>query len=108
MRYIVILVLFFSLNIFGNDFEENCKKCHFQERQLEMFMSRYTLKYSSEKRIKKAIFDYLKNPLEENSVMPQGFLRRWKVKEKTDLDDKILKKSIDIYYERYNLKRLLN
>jgi hypothetical protein len=72
-----------------------------------MFIAKYTLKHSNEEDIKKAIFDYLKDPQAKNSVMPFGFINRWGVKEKIDLSDDILKKSIDQYYKKYNMHKLL-
>jgi hypothetical protein len=36
--------------------------------------------------------------------MPNGFLRRFGIKEKTTLSDKILKEDIDTYYKKYNFK----
>jgi hypothetical protein len=69
-----------------------------------MFLERYEEKYGSEKEVKKAILEYLKNPKKENSIMPNGFLRRFGVKEKTTLSDKELKNSIEIYYQMYSLK----
>lgn len=107
MRHFNFLILFFmSMTLHADVYEENCKNCHFQQRQMQMFMSRYTLKYSSEERIKQAIFDFLKDPKEGRSVMPLGFLSRWGVKEKTALSDKELKFAIDRYFDEYNLKRL--
>lgn len=105
MRYIIILI--FLTNLFGDAFEKNCQECHFQEKQLQMFMSRYTLKYSNQEDIKKAIFEYLMAPKIENSVMPKGFLYRWGVKKSSNLDEAELRKSIDDYYNRYNLHKLL-
>jgi Ca2+-binding EF-hand superfamily protein len=87
--------------MFGNSFEQNCKECHIAQSQLEMFMSRYILKYSSEKEVKKAIIHYLKNPIEKNSVMPQGFLNRFGVKEKSTLSENELKNAVDVYYKMY-------
>ena len=94
-NYKLPIVLVLTINLYAGGFEQNCIKCHFQTRQLDMFMAKYTLNYSSEKRIKKAIFDYLKNPLMKNSVMPIGFLNRFGVKQRTNLDDEELKKSIE-------------
>ncbi|MEA3354660.1 MAG: hypothetical protein U9Q33_12690 [Campylobacterota bacterium] len=105
MRYITILIiLFLSVTLSANSFEKNCLNCHFQTRQLEMFMSKYTLKYGSEVRIKKAVFKYIKNPSAQTSVMPRGFLNRWGVKNKIDIDDKELIKAIDIYFKIYNIQ----
>lgn len=104
-KYKLVILIFLFQNLFANEFETNCKSCHFSPNQLNMFMNRYTLKYSSEQKIKGAIFDYLKNPQKENSVMPMGFLNRFGLKEAINLDDETLKKSINKYYELYNLKK---
>jgi hypothetical protein len=76
------------------------------EHQLNIFMHRYTIKYSSEVRIKEALFKYMKNPQASSSVMPMGFLNRWGVKKPTTLSDKALKEAIDEYYRLYNLKKV--
>ena len=105
MRNITIFItLFFCVSLYADSFKKNCESCHFQTRQLEMFISKYTLKYSSEKRIKKAIFDYIKNPSIQTSVMPRGFLNRWGIKTKIDINDDELKKSIDRYFRIYNIQ----
>lgn len=99
--YVLLLLTTIS---YGNTFEKNCLQCHQNEFQLQMFMKKYSLKYSSKRMIKTAIFDYLKNPTFKNSVLPFGFLNRFGIKNKTHLGDRELKKMIDIYYQRYNLK----
>lgn len=103
----ILILCLFSVTLYSNEFEKNCKSCHFQQKQLEMFMARYTLKYSSEEKIKKAMFDFIKNPSSQNSVMPSGFLKRWGLKPKTDLSDKEIKKSLNLYYQKYNILKLL-
>lgn len=109
MRNIKFLIIFSILyaNLYANSFETNCKSCHFQPLQLSSFMARYTLKYSSEEKIKKAMFDFLKNPTMQTSVMPKGFIGRWGVKEKTQLNDEELQKALDTYYKEYNLHQKL-
>ena len=98
---LLVFVFLFPFVMFGNSFEQNCKKCHIVDRQLEMFMSRYLLKYSSEKEVKKAIIGYLNNPKEESSVMPQGFLNRFGAKEKSILNQNELQNAVDVYYKMY-------
>ncbi len=98
---LAIVSLLLPLVLLGNPFEQNCQECHIAKKQMEMFMSRYVLKYSSQNKVKKAIFHYLKNPKEENSVMPMGFLNRFGVKEKSTLSDKELQEAIEIYYKNY-------
>lgn len=106
-KNILAIVLLISTFLSANEFEKNCTICHTNPTQLKMIMSRYTLKFSSEKRIKDAMFNYLRNPSKELSSMPLGFLSRFNIKEKSTLSDEELKKSIDIYYERFNLLQLL-
>ncbi|DAB29481.1 MAG TPA: hypothetical protein CFH84_09230 [Sulfurimonas sp. UBA12504] len=106
-KKIIILTFLLSSGLFGENFEKNCLECHFATEQLKMFLQRYEEKYGSEKEVKKAIFEYLKNPKKENSIMPNGFLRRFGVKEKSTLSDKVLKDEIDGYYKNYSLKNKL-
>ncbi|MDX9742924.1 MAG: hypothetical protein RBT59_03830 [Arcobacteraceae bacterium] len=98
---IIIFTFLISHSLFGGNFEKNCLECHFATEQLKMFLERYEEKYGSEKEVKKAIFEYLKNPKKENSIMPNGFLRRFGVKEKSTLSDKELKSTVEIYYQMY-------
>ncbi|KIM10897.1 MAG: hypothetical protein KU38_06815 [Sulfurovum sp. FS08-3] len=105
MRHIGFLVIL-SLWVGANNFESHCKSCHGMERQLHIFMHRYTLKYSSKERIEKAMFEYIKNPQASNSIMPLGFITRWGVKKPTTLDDKTLKEAIGEYYRLYNLSKV--
>lgn len=106
-KKIIIGAFLVSSGLFGGNFEKNCLECHFATEQLKMFLERYEEKYGSEKEVKRAIFEYLKNPKKENSIMPNGFLRRFGVKEKTTLSDKFLKDEIDTYYKKYSLKNKL-
>ncbi|MEA3315165.1 MAG: hypothetical protein U9Q30_04860 [Campylobacterota bacterium] len=104
-KLVIIFFLFIQTSQSNDLFEKNCKNCHFQSHQLNVFMARYTLEYSSKRKIKQAIFEYLKNPKEENSIMPRGFLNRFGVKKETSLTDYELQRSIDKYYDIYNLKK---
>ena len=103
MVRITILIILFSSILGASSFEENCLNCHENDFKFGMMMKKYTLKYSSEKRIKMAIFDYLKNPTYEKSILPVGYLNRFGIKEKTTIDDKLLREMIDIYYDKFNM-----
>lgn len=103
----IILICLLSISLYSNIFDKNCISCHSSTIQLGMFMKRYTIKYSSESKIKDAIFKYLKVPTQNSSVMPFGFIRRWGVKDKSLLSDQELRDAINIYYERYNLKQYI-
>lgn len=97
----ILLLLMFTTS--ADTFENNCLECHVNEFKLNMFMKKYSLKYSSERAIKKAIISYLKEPSLKESVLPFGFLNRFGIKDTSDLEDKELQDMIDIYYKRYNI-----
>ncbi|MBN2826337.1 MAG: hypothetical protein JXQ76_13485 [Campylobacterales bacterium] len=105
MRYFNLLAAL-SILASANSYEANCKSCHTMEQQLNIFMHRYTLKYSSPKRIKQALFTYMKNPQATNSIMPMGFLNRWGVKKPSSLSDQELQEAIEEYYRLYNLQKV--
>lgn len=109
MRYFRVLIFFMIVTFSNgkNTFETNCLGCHIANQQLFVFMQRYTLKYSSETNIKNAMIEFMKNPRIENSIMPRGFLDRFGVKEKTNLDEELLKEAIDEYYIKYNIKNYM-
>lgn len=100
----VLLLLFLVLHVKAATFENECLSCHQNVGQFNMYMKQYLLKYSSERRVKKAIFEYLKDPKQENSVLPFGYLRRFGIKEKSELNDEELRHMIDEFYKRYNFK----
>ena len=104
MVKIALLILMLSIFLNASAYEENCLSCHNNNFKYNMMMKKYTLKYSSEKRIKKAIFEYLQNPTYEKSVLPIGYLNRFGIKEESFLNDRVLKDMIDIYYEDFNVK----
>ena len=104
----IILLAVISLTFLNaSSFEQNCLSCHGNDFKFNMMMKKYTQKYSSEKRIKEAIFDYLKEPLSTKSILPSEYIQRFGIKEKSNLDDKTLKRMIDIYYEKFNLRSKL-
>ena len=103
----LILILFFTISLFGDIFKSNCLSCHTNQNELKLFMSKYTLKYSSKKAIKKALFRFLRNPTSNRSIMPYSYIIKYGFKEDSNLSDKQLKRAVDIYYEKYNLQRLI-
>ena len=104
MVKILISMIILSSFLNASAYEKNCLSCHDNYFKFNMMMKKYTVKYSSEKKIKKAIFDYLQNPSYETSVLPFGYLNRFGIKEESFLEDKVLKDMIDIYYKEFNLK----
>jgi hypothetical protein len=70
---------------------------------LEKLFFRYLLKHSSEINVKKSLLSYLQNPTKKNTVMPEAFIRRYGIKEKTKLTDKELQTAINFYWEEYKV-----
>ncbi|HIE35587.1 MAG TPA: hypothetical protein EYP79_05280 [Campylobacterales bacterium] len=103
IKNIVALMLFFIF-AYGNIYEKNCMSCHkTYAPDLKKLFFDYLLRHSSEKRVKRAIIEYLKNPDPQKSIMSKEYLKRYGVKEKSKLLDKDLKKAIDIYWDRYKV-----
>ena len=103
----LFLILVTSIYLFANPYETNCLYCHKDKKELKYFMAKYSLQYSSEKKIKKALFRFLKNPTSNKSVTPYGYIIEHGFKEKSRLNDKDLKDAINTYYDRYNLKQFI-
>ncbi len=90
------------------DLDQNCLSCH-QNHQIpdEMIYKRYLVKYSTDKRMQDAIYNYLKEPNKDHSIMPKLFFTKFPMKPKIDLKDDILKSSIMKYIEKYDIKKRL-
>lgn len=103
----ISIFLIISTLLVGSEFEKNCLTCHGDDFKFNIIMKKYTLKYSSKKRIKRAIFEYLKNPSYEKSILPSDYIKKFGIKEKSPLEDKELNEMIDIYYDKFNLQSKL-
>jgi len=97
------ILILFSTYLNASEFDRNCLNCHGDDFKFHVIMKKYTLKYSSEQRIKKAMFEYLKEPAAERSILPAEYINRFGIKEKSALDDEKLMRMIDIYYKEFNL-----
>jgi len=114
VRVFLILIMFIgylesealapnSINI-----EKNCIACHTKQKiPSELIYRRYLTKYSTHKTIRKVIFNYLKNPTKENSIMPKQFFLKFPPKEPIDMNDTALIKTIDTYLDYFDIKRKL-
>ena len=103
----VFISILISTVLYANIFETNCLKCHTNPKDLKLFMAEYTLKYSSENKIKAAMFQFLRNPTSNKSIMPYSYIKDVGFKPDSILDDKQLHKAIDIYYKKFNLKHFI-
>lgn len=103
----LFLILLFSVFLFGNQkniYEKNCLGCHNKiPVTIDKYFYRYLLEYSSETDVKEAMFVFLKNPKQEDSLMSESLIKRFGLKRKTKLNDEDLKKALDIYWEEYKL-----
>ena len=85
-------------------YEANCVKCHDKlSLSIDKYFYRYLLKYSSEKDVKDAMFDYLQNPSVEKTIMAESFITRFGIKKKSNLSDEKLKEALDIYWDEYKI-----
>jgi len=107
MAKLIFLTLFFTL-LTASDLDTNCLNCHKKEQiPTYLIYKRYLLKYSTKDRIKKAIYSYLKNPTKENSIMPKPFFLKFPMKKPLHLSDEVLKKNIEEFIEKYDVKKRL-
>jgi len=115
MGKIVVILGFLSLflyaeelNVQAHSFENTCLSCH-QQQQIPsaLIYKRYLMKYSTNKRMEKAMFSYMKDPKKENSIMPAPFFLKFPMKEKMLLKDEVLRKDIRAYLKKFNMKKRL-
>uniref|UniRef100_UPI004047098A hypothetical protein n=1 Tax=Aliarcobacter sp. TaxID=2321116 RepID=UPI004047098A len=105
----IILTIFLILNSLTakekrDIYEINCVKCHSTlPVTIDKYFYRYLLKYSSEISVKNAMFDYMKNPTKDKTIMPESFITRFGIKKKSRLRDDELKDAIDVYWEEYKV-----
>lgn len=104
MVRLVMCLLVLHLGLSAGVYEQNCVSCHEKMPvKIDKFFYRYLLKYSSEESVKSSLFAYLKNPTREKTILQEGLLNRFGIKEKTTLNDKELKEAIDEYWEKYKV-----
>ena len=49
------------------------------------------------------MFDYLKNPTIEKTIMSESLVKRFGIKKKTKLSDEKLEEALDAYWDRYKI-----
>jgi hypothetical protein len=115
MGKIVVILGFLSLFLFAEEsntsehaFKNSCLSCH-QQQQIPsaLIYKRYLMKYSTNKRMEEAMFTYMKDPKKEYSIMPAPFFLKFPMKEKISLDDRTLRKHIQTYLEKFDIKKKL-
>ena len=89
-------------------YTRNCIPCHeYLPSSLErMFMS-YLKVYSGEFTVKESLKAYLRQPDPDVSVMSKLFRDRFGIKYETDLSDEELDEAVNIYWEKYDVRKKL-
>ena len=107
----VFILLVFSLILNANEnsiYIKNCVNCHSKiPVSIDKYFFRYLLKYSSEKNVKNAMFEYMKKPTKEKTVMPEAFIKRFGIKQPSKLENEALKEALDIYWDKYKVFKKL-
>ena len=109
--FLVLFLIISSLNAAKDEdgiYETNCVKCHSKlPDTIDKYFYRYLLKYSSERAVKEAMFDYMKNPSVEKTIMAESFITRFGIKKKTNLSDDKLMEALDTYWDEYKISNKL-
>ena len=109
MVKIFLVFIFFTTFLLAENakdviYDLNCVGCHKKMPvTIDKYFYRYLLKYSSETKVKAAMFAYLKNPTKEETIMAESFITRFGVKKKTNLTDAKLNEALDSYWEKYKI-----
>lgn len=103
VKVIVCLVCLYGF-VFGNVYNKNCVSCHNTlPVSIDKYFYRYLLKYSSERQVKKAMYEYLSNPQHSSTIMPEAFISRFGIKKKTTLSPEQLQDALNTYWETYKI-----
>ena len=85
-------------------YTRNCVDCHTRlDISLEALFFDYLLKHSSERRVKKALYDFIKNPTKKKAVASEDLIDKYGLMPKTTLSDTDLRNAIDTYWEIYKV-----
>jgi len=88
--------------------QKECLQCHVEQQIPSVLIyRRYLMKYSTFKRMEKAIFAYIKEPDKKHSIMPPQFFLKFPMKEVSMLDDDTLQKMIKSYLNTFDVKKKL-
>ena len=89
-------------------FQTDCLQCHIQHQiPNELIYRRYLMKYSTEEAMTVAIKKYLRNPKNEDSIMPPQFFLKFPRKDAITFDNALLMKNIQSFLDTYDVKKKL-
>ena len=106
----ILLTTLFSVQAAAADkegykiYRDNCVACHHKlPVSLESFFFNYLLKYSSERRVKKALRDFITHPTAKKALASEEVIKRYGLMPPTTLNDTDLRKVIDVYWDTYKV-----
>lgn len=106
--YILVLTSLTAAQTPNKILQKNCISCHVKQQiPSELIYRRYLTQYSTHNVIKQKLFDYLKAPNKESSIMPKQFFLKFPTKEALHLNDTDLNTSIDAYLEYFDIRKKL-
>ena len=115
MEKIIFVWFGIYMSVFGQassmekeQFQDTCLKCHIQNQiPNELIYRRYLMKYSTNEAMRAAIVKYLRNPKDQDSIMPSQFFLKFSRKDANTLDNAILIKNIQLFLDTYDIKKKL-
>ncbi len=103
----VLMVSFMAMVVplYGEDvFEQHCIPCHKEMNiSLQKTFMKALLVYGGRENMKAGLAYYFKNPNSNTSVMDEDFIRKNGIKKPMRLEEKVLNKALDIYWDRYTV-----
>lgn len=104
----IIFSILFAFSLCATDeFKTQCLNCHHEESAPDMYEVYliYLKKHGSNKRTKKAMFEFLKNPKVEQSRLKVAVISHYGLHPALSLKDQQLRGLIDTYIEQYDVKK---
>ncbi len=103
-----LFALLLALQLEAETFQSSCVSCHQKlPISFDKFYMQYLIRFSSEDRIKEAMFYYLRDPKKEQSVMDRTIIKRLGLMPKPSLNDEVLKVYIKEYVDLYDVRSKL-
>jgi hypothetical protein len=106
LRVAVVLGVLFGATMQAREdvFERACVACHERAKvPLRKTFMNALLIYGGKENMKAGLKYFLRHPRRDSSVMSEAFLDRYGVKEPLDLNDTVLDRALDLYWERYKV-----
>ncbi len=88
--------------------ERDCLGCHREQRLPDNLIDRrYLLRYSSARRMERALVAYLRHPTRQTSIMPSEFFLRFPMKAPSTLGPKTLRDRVRRYLRAFDVRQKL-